>query len=241
MLLGTICHEALHDIFDYQPQNRTLENLQSLFCASWECHCKTKVGRNVFGTHPGCGNSERKWKGEGLMRMENYFRMEDPKEVVILEREMPRVAKLSLDPTKGITGYASSHEPATPSNRTETFTVPFRVDRVDLIRLSEFDVALRIMDYKTGKAPDFRYSIATNEKIAKEEMYQLMIYALLLRESRAGARFLTLMYLTSESGGEYCLNMDLGETQKERDVVLQEVHAGLARAWTEIYGFGMNH
>ena len=103
-------------------------------------------------------------------------------------------------------------------------------------------MALRIVDYKTGKAPNFKYSQAMNEKIATEAFYQLKIYALLLRESgpmlvtimELDLRMLRLLFLTSESGrGEY-LDYDLGETQDQRDAVLQEIHQDLADVWTSI-------
>ena len=33
---------------------------------------------------------------------------------------------------------------------------------------------MRIVDYKTGKAPNFKYSKAMNQKIADEAMWQLV-------------------------------------------------------------------
>ena len=111
--------------------------------------------------------------------------------------------------------------------------------------------ALRIIDYKTGKAPNFKYSPAMKEKIANESTWQLKIYALLLREMTANAnnrsgnlqnisgeelRLLRLMYLTSieKNGIAKYLDMDLGETLEKRDRVLQEVHAELADIWKAI-------
>lgn len=94
-----------------------------------------------------------------------------------------------------------------------------------------------------------------NEKIANDSTWQLKIYALLLREmtapsnkggrSRSGnlqnasgeeLRLLRLMYLTSSDndGGAKYLDMDLGETQEERDRILHEVHGELADIWKDI-------
>merc|ERR1712238_308240 len=90
-----------------------------------------------------------------------------------------------------------------------------------------------------------------NEKIAMESTWQLKIYALLLREMAAASssksrhfqnlsgeefRLLRLMYLTSSEtdGIAKYLDMDLGETQEERDKALQEVHVELADIWKNI-------
>ena len=47
-------------------------------------------------------------------------------------------------------------------------------------------------------------------------------------------RMLRLLYLTSENGEGQYLDMDLGATQEERDVVLQETHADISNVWTTI-------
>jgi RecB family exonuclease len=110
------------------------------------------------------------------------------------------------------------------------------LDRLDIVRVSNYDLALRVVDYNTGKAPNLEYSKATNKKIAEEAMYQLKIYALLLRENGLEVRFLRLLFLTSDSGSGQYLDMDLGATQRERDVVLQEIHADVSRVYAIISG-----
>jgi hypothetical protein len=99
-----------------------------------------------------------------------------------------------------------------------------------------------IVTQKTGKAPNLKYSRPVNERIVDEAFYQLKIYALLLREKGGGAqqpkgmdlRYLQLFYLNSEEGGAKPWEYDLGETQEERDEVLNEVHQDLANVWTTI-------
>jgi len=82
-------------------------------------------------------------------------------------------------------------------------------------------------------------------------MWQLKIYALLLREmiangknnSKSGnlknisaqdLRLLRLMYLTSNDGEARYLDFDLGETEEERDDNLQQVHRELVEVWEGI-------
>lgn len=130
-------------------------------------------------------------------------------------------------------------------------TVPPSPRRAFIPEDQRQDSAIRIVDYKTGKAPEFKYSFETNLRIANENMWQLKIYALLLREmiangkskSKSGnlknihaedLRLLRLMYLTSQSGEATYLDCDLGETQEERNTNLQEVHMELVDIWKGI-------
>ena len=76
----------------------------------------------------------------------------------------------------------------------------------------------------------------------EEAFYQLKIYALLLREKGGGKsqpkgmdlRFLQLFYLNSESGEAKIWEYDLGETEEERDLELNEVHQDLVNVWNAI-------
>jgi PD-(D/E)XK nuclease superfamily len=87
----------------------------------------------------------------------------------------------------------------------ETFLVRGIIDRLDMIhapsvtassttsssnndsssrRRRDSSVVLRLVDYKTGKAPHLKYSHAMNMKIIHEAFYQLKIYALLWRQQQ---------------------------------------------------------
>ena len=102
------------------------------------------------------------WGKSALTLLDNYYQLEDPRSVPVpnpLAREIWVSSKLLSD-------------------RGDAFLVRGIVDRVDLMN----GPYLRIVDYKTGKCPDFKYSPATNERIAHESFFQLKIYALLLRE-----------------------------------------------------------
>jgi len=217
--------------------------------------------------------AERVWGRSALKLLENYFELEDSRLVPRpnpLEREVWVKSNLTLDSNNGVTGHSTSENPKStnesPTNTNESntrledsFLVRGIVDRIDLIGISPSStalskgdripkMALRIIDYKTGKAPNFKYSQKTNERIADENMWQLKIYALLIREMDADGkkvgnlgkasgidlRLLRLMYLTSEKGSAQNLDMDLGSTQEERNVVLQKVHSDLSEIWRNI-------
>jgi RecB family exonuclease len=243
---GSMCHEALEKVFDLDPQDRTLEHLQNLLRVSWGDKRLSDAYRFLFETDSGDRDidAERTWGQSALRLLENYYQIEDPRMIDRanpLKREIWLNAHLTVDPTHGTT--ATGGGGASPSKgSTPTFHVRGIVDRLDMVRLSPRQVAMRIVDYKTGKAPNLKYSKAANERIMEETFYQLKIYALLLREKGAGAqqpkgmdlRLLRLLFLTSEQGRAQNLDFDLGETQEERDTVLQEVHQDLSNVWTEI-------
>lgn len=274
---GSVCHSALEQVFDLHPQDRTVEHLQNLFRKNWSKERTSDVYRHLFFTDNMKDDEESSWDIEGeqawgkeaIGLLHNYIQMEDPSLIPRpnpIEREMWVRANLSLDPSKGITATGDTHN--NDSNvDVETFPVRGIVDRLDFVampltpRSTFLDKTtdppnrrgvVRIIDYKTGKAPDLKYSPSMNQKIIQDSTWQLKIYALLLREMLAGnldlkskggnlkhligndLRLLRLMYLTNKDGNAQFLDMDLGETQDERDEVLNEVHSDLANIWSNI-------
>jgi RecB family exonuclease len=242
---GSMCHEALEKVFELEPKDRSLENLQNLLRVSWGQKRLSDTYRFLFEDETtGDRNvpAEREWGQSALQLLDNYYRVEDPKQITRpnpMKREVWLNAHLTLDPSLGTTGTSSS----SPSQKPETFHVRGIVDRLDMVRTASRQTALKIVDYKTGKAPNLKYSRPVNERIAEENFYQLKIYALLLREKGAGKnqppegmdlRYLQLLYLTSEAGPAKPWDYDLGETQEERDEVLQDVHQDLSNVWTSI-------
>ena len=242
---GSMCHSALEKVFDLDPSTRSLENLQNLFRSSWAEHRTDDTYRPLFEdaeTKEWDVQAEREWGLSGLKLLENYYKIEDPRQVPRpnpVQREVWVVSKLSIDPSQGVTHPHQTDKEQKPED-IPSFLVRGIVDRLDMVRVKRH-VALRIVDYKTGKAPNLKYSQRMNEQIADEAFYQLKIYALLLREKAAeklngmDLRWLRLLHLTSHSGEAKYLDMDLGPTQEERDRVLQEVHADLSQIWTDIH------
>jgi len=270
---GSMCHATLEKIFDLTPPERTLDVLKNLLRSSWAEVRDKDPYKNLFVLAPSKDkviipstkitegetnvteaperdrDAERKWGMEALQLLENYYEMEDPRKVLPpnpLRREMWVRANLTVDPTRGVTFHGMSHDDNTTRDEDDEkqhFLVRGIVDRLDFMRCSDGQVALRITDYKTAKSPNFKYSKTVNEKIADQNFWQLKIYALLIREMvtndklnlpNCDLRFLRLMYLTSDSGNAQYIDMDLGETTEERDAVLQNVHTDLSDVWVQI-------
>jgi hypothetical protein len=248
---GSMCHKALEHIFDLDPPDRTLENLQNMLRMKWNEQRLKEEYAALFQTEDGVRDvdAEREWGRSALQLLENYYRSEDPRTVVRpnpYKREVWVSANLTVDPTLGVT----SSSRGTANREDGVFLVRGIVDRLDMVKLTSRSVALRIVDYKTGKAPTLKYSQAMNQQIFEKNFWQLKIYALLLREMQtqkqqkqqngdtAGAgmdlRYLKLHYLNSEKGRAKIWEMDLGESQEIRDEVLRSVHNDLSKIWTDI-------
>ncbi|CAB9512335.1 helicase [Seminavis robusta] len=250
---GSMCHSALEHLFDLEPQDRTLKVLQDLFRTEWCRHRFTDTYRILFEkSNPDNPQilewdtpAEREWGKSALKLLENYYELEDPKTLVRpnpLKREIWLNAHLSIDPAQGVTASPPKVQPDTP-----TFHVRGIVDRLDMVKTADASskVCLRIVDYKTGKAPNLKYSHQMNEQIVQEAFFQLKIYALLLREKGAGndvsfrenemdVRLLRLFYLNSEPGRAVHWDMDMGSTRVEQDALLQEVHQELSNVWMQV-------
>jgi RecB family exonuclease len=250
---GSMCHKALEHIFDLDPPDRTLENLQNMLRVKWNEQRLKEEYALLFETEDGERDieAEREWGQSALQLLENYYRSEDPKTVVRpnpYKREVWVSANLTADPSLGITSTTGST--AQSNNDDNTFLVRGIVDRLDMVKLTSRSVALRVVDYKTGKAPTLKYSQSMNQQIFEKNFWQLKIYALLLREMQIqknsnktkgysdtngmDLRYLKLHYLNSEKGRAKVWEMDLGETQEIRDEVLQDVHQELSQIWTDI-------
>eukprot|EP00560_Eucampia_antarctica_P000740 CAMPEP_0197841630 /NCGR_PEP_ID=MMETSP1437-20131217/46291_1 /TAXON_ID=49252 ORGANISM="Eucampia antarctica, Strain CCMP1452" /NCGR_SAMPLE_ID=MMETSP1437 /ASSEMBLY_ACC=CAM_ASM_001096 /LENGTH=284 /DNA_ID=CAMNT_0043451419 /DNA_START=404 /DNA_END=1255 /DNA_ORIENTATION=- len=256
---GTMCHTALEKLYDLDVNDRTLENLQNLLRKAWKEIRGKEEYADLFGTDKDDQiKNEREWGLSALQLLTNYYQLEDPRLVQPpnpLQREVWVRADLPLDPTQDSTAKSSLSD-----GNSESFLVRGIVDRLDMIQFptpspNEPKFGLRIVDYKTGKAPNFKYSPAMNSKIAEEKFWQLKIYALLLNKMMAKSkgvpanlkyvsslvqgqqnekidiRILRLMFLTSEDGTGQYIDMDLGETEEERNAVLQEVNSDLSKIW----------
>lgn len=157
--LGTLVHAVLEHLYDVPSDQRTPELAQSLVEPRWQ----------EMGTHDASlaalfGDAEElaAWMADVRAVVERYFQVEDPRWLEPHAREQ-RVDVVSPDGIR-LRGF---------------------VDRID--RSPRGD--LRVVDYKTGKAPAPRY--------VEEALFQMRFYALLLREhDRLPART-QLLYLKS--------------------------------------------
>ena len=124
---GTTAHLALERLYDLPASERTPDALSALFRDAW-----TEMrGSDEFAHLFESPEEERRWGIESLTLMVNYFALEDPTEVVPLERELDMLEDLGGITIRGI------------------------LDRID----ERPDGSLVITDYKSGKAPPERYAL----------------------------------------------------------------------------------
>ncbi len=158
-LKGTVVHEALDRLFDLPAQRRDVDAALELLPAAWE---------HVLDREPGAAivfddaHKLDQAQDDSRKLLDNYFKLEYPQNLAPRARE--KFVDARLDSGILLRGI---------------------VDRID----EAPDGALRVVDYKTGKAPGPRFT--------EEALFQMRFYALLLQKVwRLPAR-LQLLYLRS--------------------------------------------
>jgi putative RecB family exonuclease len=124
---GTTAHLALERLYDLPASERTPEALSTLFREAWTEMRGSEEFAHLFESP----EEERRWGIDSLTLLLNYFVLEDPTEVVPLERELDMLEDLEGITIRGI------------------------LDRIDELP----DGSLVITDYKSGKAPPERYAL----------------------------------------------------------------------------------
>jgi RecB family exonuclease len=144
----------------------------------------------------------------------------------------------------------------TDSSYPDTVLVRGIIDRLDMTQING-EVCLRLIDYKTGKAPAQHYSPPTNARIREEAFSALYLYALLLRESHRAkrkeaeektngsttttnnnylpVRFVQLFYLNDAYGRAVRWEEDIGATEDQRDAKLWEEQQHVARVYRNMW------
>ncbi len=215
---GTLCHAALEQIFDLPAEDRTLPNLHNLFRKQWAQKRLHDDYRHLFHTEQQHNiDAEIAWGQYSLSLLEQYYQYEDPSQV---ERPNPLQREVWV-------------RSQIPLQKEESFVVRGIVDRFDMVRDSHNNIVLRLLDYKTGKAPQLKYSPAMNQKIRDEAFEQLKIYALLY-QGELPLRYLRLLFLTSHEQKAVAMDLDLGATHEERLEQLQPVQQGLVEVYQQI-------
>lgn len=200
---GTLVHQVLEDLFEAPRVERTLSYATSLVGPAWE-KVLAKNPDSVYAvddqlefvpgeslTPPKIHQAElHRWAETAIPLLEHYFAVEDPTRLEPEARELwLEVKSRSGTPLRGI------------------------VDRLDVAP----DGRMRVVDYKTGKAPTQRFQ--------DKALYQMRFYALMLLRSRGKlpAR-LQLVYL----GNKELLTSDPTELEIEQfeesvDALWQEI------------------
>lgn len=160
---GTLVHAVLERLFDAPAAERTAPLARSLVPGQWD---RLRESRpevvELFADDPE-GERLARWLGEAEQLVERWFSLEDPTRLEPAEREL--FVEAELDSGLRLRGI---------------------IDRVDVAPSGD----VRIVDYKTGKAPRPEY--------AEGALFQMKFYALVVwRLKNVVPRRLQLVYLGS--------------------------------------------
>ena len=156
---GTVVHAVLERLYDLPAVQRTPEHALSLLGPEWErLLAEEPALLDLFGSD---AEGHGRWMEEASELIRAYFTLEDPRRLEPASRELQVECEL-------------------PSGlRLKGF-----VDRLD----ATAEGALRIVDYKTGRAP--------REQFEAKALFQMKFYALVLWRTRGVVpKVLQLMYL----------------------------------------------
>jgi putative RecB family exonuclease len=158
---GTLVHRALEDLFGRQPQQRTVQEAYSLLEAAFAELERTQPEHAKILAADAVDPAAILQPAIPLL--ETYFQLEDPQRLEPHQREMGVSASLGDD-----------------------FVIRGFVDRVDRAPSG----AVRIVDYKTGRAPAANFE--------SKAMFQMRFYALIWwRMTNEIPAMLQLIYLGS--------------------------------------------
>ncbi len=160
---GTLVHAVLERLFDHPAPERTAPRAKALIPGQWDrlVVSKPELLELFPGGDEGAGLTGGLGEAEALV--DRGFTLEDPRRLEPVEREF--FVETELDSGLRLRGI---------------------IDRVDVAPTGE----VRIVDYKTGKAPRPEY--------AEGALFQMKFYALVVwRLKRVVPRRLQLVYLGS--------------------------------------------
>jgi putative RecB family exonuclease len=164
---GTVVHAVLERLFDAPAAERTPERARSMVAGEWErlLAARPELGA-LFAAAEGAADAAAlaAWLESAERLVDRWFTLEDPTRLEPAEREL--YVETELESGLTLRGY---------------------VDRLDVAPATG---DLRVVDYKTGKAPRPEY--------ADEPLFQMRFYALVLWRLRGMVpRRLQLVYLGS--------------------------------------------
>jgi putative RecB family exonuclease len=155
---GTLVHAALERLFDLPAAERTPEAARALLEPEWERLTAEEPGLAALF---GGQDEQATWLESATAVLDGYFGLEDPRRLEPAEREW--YVETTLESGLRLRGY---------------------IDRLDVAPTGE----VRIVDYKTGKAPREAYEASA--------LFQMKFYALVIWRLRGQVpRLLQLMYL----------------------------------------------
>ncbi len=161
---GTVVHAVLERLFDAPASERTPGRATAMVAGEWQRLREQRPElAELFGEGEDAPERLTRWLEEAERLVERWFSLEDPARLEPAEREL--YVETALESGLVLRGY---------------------VDRLDVAPTGD----LRVVDYKTGKAPRPEY--------AGEALFQMKFYALVLWRLRGVVpRRLQLVYLGS--------------------------------------------
>lgn len=160
---GTLVHAVLERLFDAPAGERTAPRAKSLIPSQWDRLREAKPELTELFAGDERGERLARWLADAEKLVERWFTLEDPTRLEPAEREL--FVQAELDSGLKLRGI---------------------IDRVDVAPTGE----VRIVDYKTGKAPRPEYS--------EGALFQMKFYALVVwRLKGVVPRRLQLVYLGS--------------------------------------------
>ncbi|MFC8714608.1 RecB family exonuclease [Streptomyces sp. NPDC057197] len=160
---GTLVHAVLERLFDAPAAERTAPRAKALVPGQWDRLRQARPELVELFADDTDGERAARWLAEAERLVERWFTLEDPTRLEPAEREL--FVEAELDSGLRLRGI---------------------IDRVDVAPTGE----VRIVDYKTGKAPRPEY--------AEGALFQMKFYALVVwRLKRVVPRRLQLVYLGS--------------------------------------------
>jgi putative RecB family exonuclease len=161
---GTVVHAVLERLFELPAAERTVERARAMGDPQWQELLAAEPDVASLFADDADGSALREWLRSGEELVDRYFTLEDPTRLEPAEREL--YVETTLDSGLRLRGY---------------------VDRLDRAPTTG---ELRVVDYKTGKAP--------REGFEQRAMFQMRFYALVLwRLHQRVPKLLQLIYLGS--------------------------------------------
>jgi len=194
---GTLVHAVLERLFDLPAAERTPEAARGMLLPEWE---RLAAAEPDLAALPGDDDAEREtWFRSAAAIVDSYFTLEDPRRLEPAEREC--YVETVLASGLRLRGY---------------------IDRLDVAPGG----AIRIVDYKTGRAPREAYEASA--------LFQMKFYALVIWRLRGQVpRLLQLMYLAEGQVLRYVPDeSDLLATERKVTALWQAIErAGAGGDW----------
>jgi putative RecB family exonuclease len=189
---GTLVHAVLERLFDLPAADRTPEAARALLAPEWD---RLAAAEPAVAELFADEAEQADWLASATQILDGYFTLEDPRRLEPAERES--YVETTLASGLRLRGY---------------------IDRLDVAPGGE----IRIVDYKTGRAPREAYEASA--------LFQMKFYALVIWRVRGTVpRLLQLMYLAEGEVLRYAPDeSDLVATERKLAALWQAIERAAA-------------